>query len=60
MKDRRLFFQAFQGWDNLKSKVINKIEIILVIILVIITIKRTSELRGSVTKKLVTKSYRAI
>ena len=48
MKDRRLFFQAFQGWDNLKSKVINRIEIILVIILVIITIKRTSEL--SVTK----------
>ena len=50
MKDRRLFFQAFQGWDNLKSKVINKIEIILIIIIVIITIKRTSELRGSVTK----------
>ena len=58
MKDRRLFFQAFQGWDNLKSNKINKIEIILVIILVIISIKRTSEL--SVTKKLVTKSYRAI
>ena len=56
MKDRRLFFQAFQGWDNLKSKVINKIEIILVIKLVI---SRTSELRGSVTKKL-TKSNKEL
>ena len=59
MKDRRLFFQAFQGWDNLKSNKNNKIEIILVIILVIITIKRTSELRGSVTKKL-TKSNKEL